>query len=224
MVTRPPAAFDDELLDAALLSVLGEPTASAGDADGHAAPSPRGVARSLARSRRASTTLGLAAVGAIAGLAFLTLARDDAPDAPRGRAAAPSQRADATSVRRPPVNIAPVPVAPTTVAATPATRPSSITRPTPLPTVPVRVARPFDRPADAEQVSRRPAVVLTSRMIGAVEPAAIAISAPAAPQPEPIASMVIDPAPPAEATALSATTQRARRDSVVAIRSFRRQW
>jgi hypothetical protein len=223
MVNRPPAAFDDEQLDAALLSVLGEPTAADDDANGHTAPSPRGVARSLAGSRRASATLGIAAVGAISGLAFLALARDDAPDPSGVRATAPSQRADATNVERPPVKIAPVPVAPTAVAAAPATRPRSIKRPTPLPAVVVRVARPLHRPADAE-VTRRPAVVLTDRMIGAVEPAAIAISAPAAPQPEAIGSMVVDPAPPAEATALNATTQRARRDSVVAIRSFRRQW
>lgn len=223
MVTRPPAAFDDELLDAALLSVLGEPTAATDDANGRTASSPRGVARSLARSRRASATLGLAAVGAIAGLAFLTLARDDAPDPSRVRATVPSQRADATSVGSAPVSMASVPVASTAVSATPAARPRSITRPTPLPAVAVRLPRPLDRPADVE-VTRRPAVVLTDRMIGAVEPAAIAISAPAAPQPEPMASMIVDPAPQTEATAPSATTQRARRDSVVAIRGFRRQW
>lgn len=224
MVTRPTAAFEDEQLDAALLSVLGQPAAAAGDADGSVARSPRGVARSLAGSRRASATLGLAAAGAIAGLAFLTLARDEAPDRPRVRAAAPSQRADATSVGRALGRIAPAPVASTRVIAANVPRPRSVAQPTALPAAVTRVARTLHPPAVREEVTRRPAVVLTDQMVGAVEPAAIAISAPAAPPPQPTTGMVVDPSPSPAATVLGAPTQRARRDSVVAIRSFRRQW
>lgn len=223
-MTHPPAAFEDEQLDAALLSVLGEPTAAVGDTYGSDATLPRGVARSLAGSRRASATLGLAAVGAIAGLAFLTLARDDAPDAPRGRAAPPSQRTNSPSVDRMLADTAPAPVAPTGVVAAIPSRPRPIARPTALPAAATRAARTLARPAVLEQVTRLPAVVLTDEMVGAVEPAAIAISAPAAPPPEPTTGMIVDPTPPPAATALSTPAQRARRDSVVAIRSFRRQW
>lgn len=223
-MTHPPAAFEDEQLDAALLSVLGEPAAAAGDADGSAATSPRGVARSLAGSRRASATLGLAAVGAIAGLAFLTLARDDPPEAPSVRAAPPSQRTGVTSVASALASAAPAPLASPPVVAATAPRLRSIARPAATLDAVARVARTRDRPAGLEQVTRRPAVVLTDEMVGTVEPAAIAISAPVAPPPEPTASMMVDPGPPPAATALSAPTRRARRDSVVAIRSFRRQW
>ncbi len=224
MVTRPPAAFGDEQLDAALLSVLGEPGVAADGALGSAASSPRAGVRSLAGSRRASATLGIAGVGAIAGLAFLTLARDDAPDSANVRAVTPRQRVEATGGGRALAGTAPAPVASTMVVAVPASPPRPVTRPRPLPAVAARTARPLDRRAGREEVTRRPAVVLTDLMVGVAEPATIAISAPAAPQSEPMASMVVDPAPPAEATALDATTQRARRDSVRAIRSFRRQW
>jgi hypothetical protein len=224
MVTRPPIAFEDEQLDAALLSVLGEPADMAADTDGKGMSSSHRFARSLAGSRRASVTLGLAAMGAVAGLAFLPLSRDDVRDGPDVRAAAPSQPAAAPSIDRSLASVAPAPVTPPSVVARSIQRPRLSARPAALPAAAAYVP-PVPRRLDApDDVLPTPAVALADQRVAAVEAAAIAIPPPGAAAPEPLAGLVDDPGPPPVTTEVTAPDRRARRDSVVAIRSLRRQW
>ncbi|MGK6323672.1 hypothetical protein ACMGDM_11360 [Sphingomonas sp. DT-51] len=217
MVTRTRAAFEDEQLDAALLSILGDSDVTVGDAIGLGK-----FARSLAGSRRASATLGIAAAGAIASLAFLTLAHEEARDAPRVRPPAPSQRALATSVDGALATIVPAPVAPAPAVALTGSSPRSTRRPAASSAALASVVRAPERSAASDEVTHPPDVALTDHIVTAIEPAAIAISVPAAPSPEPATSLLVDTGPPP--TSIAVGTQRARRDSVAAMRSFRRQW
>ncbi|MBY9064733.1 hypothetical protein K7957_17490 [Sphingomonas yunnanensis] len=223
MVTGPSNAFDDEQLDAALLSVLGEPADMAAHTHGKARSASHRLAGSLAGSRRASVTLGLAAVGAIAGLAFLPLSRDEVRDAPHVPAAAPSRAAVAPSIDRSLASVALAPVAPPSVVARSTPRPRVSARPAALPAAAAYVP-PVARWPAAPDTTPTPAIALADHRVAAVEAAAIAVPAPAHAAPEPMAGLEDDPGPLPVTTEVTAPDRRARRDSVVAIRSLRRQW
>ncbi|MBB3693340.1 hypothetical protein [Sphingomonas sp. BK580] len=218
-MTNPPTVFDDEELDAALLSVLGRPGAASSGAE-PAAAAPRALAHALAASRRASATLGLAAAVAIGGLAFVTIERGQPRDAPRDRAARPEARPREPVSASVSVSASVAPLAPASTVADKASRLPAPRRA--LATADARVSPPPFRPARPDDGPRPALIALTDQMVGALEPGPVPVAAPPAPSLEP--ATLADTSPSSALADLTPPTRRARRDSVAAIRGFRRQW